>query len=197
MKSTAKPPAIRSAEELASALVSSLRNYDRNCRCPNCSAQSIDCTECDWCLANLRKRMADLLSPELATRAQPVANYTLDPERSVAMIPLMTPTSRTTKLRKPKLHATSKKKTIKTMAKKMRTPRLLRKPHATPKPRPAGGDSDRGFYLRLPSAAAKAQVQAAAKDSNVSMNAYAVAAILDWLKEGKKPILEMPAAKAS
>ena len=50
---------------------------------------------------------------------------------------------------------------------------------------PKSGDSDRGLYVRFETPAIKAKVMAMADKTGVSMNAYIVASVLDWVEQGK------------
>lgn len=50
----------------------------------------------------------------------------------------------------------------------------------------AGGDSDRGLYVRFETPEIKGTVKEAADKTGVSMNAYIVAAVLDWVAQGKE-----------
>lgn len=59
-----------------------------------------------------------------------------------------------------------------------------------------GGDSDRGLYVRFAEASIKDQVKAAAEAQNASMNAYIVAATIDWVKE-KRSMPEVATSAAS
>ena len=83
MKPGEKKPMPAGIEDLAAALVARVREYERNCRCPKChghmaSGRSgpLQCVDCDFCLANLRKLMlgelgGSIFFPELGSGSKP------------------------------------------------------------------------------------------------------------------------------
>ena len=113
MKPGEKKPMPAGIEDLAAALVARVREYERNCRCPKChghmdSGRSgpLQCVDCDFCLANLRKLMLGELGGSIffpnseADISQPVAteDFACVAERIGGNLLPMKPKTRKTKL---------------------------------------------------------------------------------------------------
>jgi hypothetical protein len=113
MRPGEKKPMPAGIEDLADVLVARVREYERNCRCPKChghmaSGRSgpLQCVDCDFCLANLRKLMlgelgSSIFFPERERGgSQPVASedFACVPERIGGNLLAMKPKTRKTKL---------------------------------------------------------------------------------------------------
>lgn len=206
MKATPMPAG---AEDLAALLVDRVAHYERNCRCPKCHGGAngpLPCIECDFCISNLRKLfLADLLSGDPAktgnggAESQPVPfDFSCAGNGSRANIsPMKNKTRKTAAKAKAKTKAKPKSRIGKAARAEKKTAQKMKKPAAPSlegrkkKPvsistGPRSGDSDRGLYVRFDSPAVKATVKKAADATGVSMNAYIVAATLDWVENGKE-----------
>lgn len=195
MTPEAKKPMPAGAEDLAALLVEQVRQYERNCRCPKCHGQTLQCIDCEFCVANLRKLLlGELIKPSAKPAA---AFFSCVAERIGGTLTSMKNKSASRKLKaKVKTAKVRNKITAKVTHKKPSAKALIHgtapkrirpeKPVSIASGRRKGGDSERGLYVRFKNPAAKALVKAAADKTGVSMNSYIEAATLDWVKEGKE-----------
>jgi hypothetical protein len=209
MKATPMPAGM---DGLTLELVGLVREYERNCRCPRCHEQALQCTECGFCQSNLQKLfLRELTNPKAAA-----AFFACQANADHSTIAFMqTKKPRKTKARKsapkPKAKAKSKSK-AKLKLKTKRTPSVHTAVHTkpaepTPEPqaiaeprakKPAAGVDDpyaKRIFVRFESAELKELVRKAAEAVPMSMSAYIAATAVKLAREGWKPEMKPQAVE--
>lgn len=175
MKPPPMPPGL---DELTLDLVEAVRQYDRNCRCPRCMQQALQCTECDFCQANLQKLFLRTL-----TGFEPI------PKPAASFSSCQASADHTTiALMKKKAHSTKKLKKLKASA----TKRAV-----TGKKKTAAADDPyaKRIFIRFDEASQKELVRKAAKAAELSLSRYCALAAVYLAKEGWKPELKPEAVE--
>jgi uncharacterized protein (DUF1778 family) len=211
MKPPAKPKEVKSAEDLAAAMVEAIRQHERNCRCPHCLSHQMQCVECEWCRANLRKLLVDSLTSapffvlnsdeDRATIAAMKKNSKTKSRKSAAK----TKASKLTRKVTPKLHAAKKRAIPVSRHPKKRA--ALAKAHKAPvahkatphrktvarKRTAAAGQYDHCIFTRLGSDERKELIRKAADATGASMAEYVAHFAAEAARAGTAlPAVEKP-----
>jgi len=185
----AKKPIPAGAESLAALLIEKVRHYERNCRCPKCHAQTLQCIDCDYCVANLKKLVLNEITNPAA------AFFSCAEERIGGTLISMKKTIASRKTAKTKLKAKAKNTRAKS-APRAHKKAMKKGPVSIASASGNGTQYDRQVFVRFDTPEIKETVRKAANACGASLSAYIAAAAVEWAENGKSPVKKESVAAA-